>query len=62
MAALRRAGFRVDHYTGSHAIMYKEGHPHPISVPDHRGDIKPGTLRQIIKDAGLAIEDFIELL
>ncbi|MEK7474306.1 MAG: type II toxin-antitoxin system HicA family toxin [Candidatus Coatesbacteria bacterium] len=62
IAALRRAGFDVDHHTGSHAILYRSGHPNPVSVPTHRRDLKPGTLRRIIKDAGLSIEEFRQLL
>ncbi|MBI5245333.1 MAG: type II toxin-antitoxin system HicA family toxin [Elusimicrobia bacterium] len=62
IAALRRAGFRVDHHTGGHAILYKEGHPHPVTVPEHPGDLKMGTLRRIVKDAGLSIPEFVELL
>lgn len=62
VAALRRAGFGVDHQTGSHAILYKPGHPNPITVPMHSGDMKSGTLRRIVKDAGLTVEGFRELL
>ncbi len=32
------------------------------SVPHHRKDLKPGTLHQIIKDAGLTVDEFIALL
>jgi predicted RNA binding protein YcfA (HicA-like mRNA interferase family) len=55
IAALRRAGFVVDHQTGSHAIVYKPGHPNPITIPVHSGDMKSGTLRRIVKDAGLSV-------
>lgn len=62
LAALRNSGFIVDHHTGSHAILYKPGHPHPVTVPVHAGDMKPGTLRRIIKDAGLSVDAFVSLL
>ena len=62
IAALRRAGFSVDHQTGSHAILYKPGHPNPVTVPVHPGDMKTGTLRRIIKDAGLTVEAFVGFL
>lgn len=62
IAALRRAGFAVDHHTGSHAVMYKPGHPNPVSVPEHSRDMKPGTLHRIIKDAGLSVDEFRNLL
>ena len=45
-AALRRAGFAVDHHTGSHAVLYKPGHPNPVTVPMHTRDLKLGTLRR----------------
>ena len=32
----------------------------PITVPLHK-EIKPGLLSQIIKDAGLSVDEFIEL-
>ncbi|MDE2142475.1 MAG: type II toxin-antitoxin system HicA family toxin [Elusimicrobia bacterium] len=62
LAALRRAGFLLHHQTGSHAILYKSGHPYPITVPVHPGDLKSGTLRRIIHDAGLTVEEFRRLL
>lgn len=38
--------------------MYKDG-SQPISVPVHGGkDMKHGTLRGIIKDAGLTVDEF----
>jgi predicted RNA binding protein YcfA (HicA-like mRNA interferase family) len=36
---LKRAGYTVDHQTGSHVILYKHGHL-PISVPSHNRDLK----------------------
>ena len=62
LSALRRAGFILDHQTGSHAILYKQGHPNPVTVPVHPGDLKSGTLRHMIKDAGLSVEEFSRLL
>ncbi len=60
--ALQRAGFVIDHQTGSHVILYKDGHPNPVSVPQHNKDLKRGTLVRIIKDAGLDHDRFLELL
>jgi len=62
LAALRRAGFVVDHQTGSHAILYRPGHPNPVTVPIHSGDLKTGTLLRIVKDAGLTVDEFRDLL
>jgi predicted RNA binding protein YcfA (HicA-like mRNA interferase family) len=34
-----------------------------VSVPAHGGrDLKPGTLRGVIRDAGLTVEEFVRLL
>jgi len=60
--ALLRAGFSVRRQTGSHIIIFKSGLNRPITVPVHTNDIPQGTLRAIIRQAGLTIEEFIELL
>jgi len=62
VAALEKAGFTVRRQTGSHVIMYKSGIRHPISIPQHPGDLPKGTLRAIIIQAGLTIDEFLGLL
>ena len=62
VAALRRAGWSVIGQTGSHA---KLGHPSTsarVTVPMHSGDINSGTLRSILKQAGLTADEFRALL
>lgn len=61
IAALKKAGYMVDHQTGSHAIMYKRGCV-PITVPSHNRDLKKGTLHQIIRNSGLTAEGFLKLM
>jgi predicted RNA binding protein YcfA (HicA-like mRNA interferase family) len=61
VAALQRAGFEVKRQRGSHIIMTKAGFSETLSVPDHR-ELKPGTLRALIRKAGLTIDQFEELL
>ena len=47
-------GWVLDRVEGSHHIFKKIGHSHSISVPVHKGkDIKTGTARAIMKDAGI---------
>lgn len=58
--ALKRKGFAVHHTTGSHYFLKKE--KLRVSVPYHNKDLKPGTLASIIAQAGLTIEEFVELL
>ena len=48
---LRKAGFQK-RSGGKHDIWIKSGFP-PIPVPRHRGDIPMGTLKNILKAAGL---------
>jgi predicted RNA binding protein YcfA (HicA-like mRNA interferase family) len=52
--ALQKAGFAIKRQTGSHVIMKRP--PLRVSFPNHRKSLKPGTLSQIIKDAGLSVE------
>ena len=60
--ALTRVGFSIDHQTGSHIIMRKDGSKSvTISVPKHK-EMKAGTLRILIKQAGLTVDDFVKLL
>lgn len=61
--ALERAGFAVSRTSGSHCRLVHTGNPaRKITVPIYAGDLKRGTLRGIIAQAGLTVADFIELL
>lgn len=62
--AVERAGFIVDRDTGSHHILAHPNDPRrAVTVSPHGGrDLKPGTLRDIIRQAGLTIEEFRNLL
>jgi predicted RNA binding protein YcfA (HicA-like mRNA interferase family) len=57
--ALRRAGFETLRQTGSHLVMRKDSRT--VVVPQQK-PIKPGTLKGIIEQAGLTVEEFIALL
>lgn len=60
VAALQRAGFAFVRQTGSHAV-YDDGE-HVVVVPRHPGKIKPGTMRSIIRQAGMTVDEFLEIL
>jgi predicted RNA binding protein YcfA (HicA-like mRNA interferase family) len=60
IALLERFGYTIDHQTGSHIVMYKPGRL-PVVVPSHNRDLKKGTLRQILRNAGLSIDEFLGL-
>jgi predicted RNA binding protein YcfA (HicA-like mRNA interferase family) len=55
-----RNGWVLARQKGSHMILVKEGSRASLSVPNHR-EIAPGTLRSLIRAAGLNVEAFIAL-
>lgn len=63
LKALKKAGFIFSFQAGSHATF-----KHPITgkrltVPLHRGkDFKKGTLRNIIRQADLSVDEFIRYM
>ena len=56
-----KIGWEVARQRGSHIIMVKEGQIATLSIPDHK-EVARGTLRSLIRSAGLTISDFIELM
>jgi len=62
--ALTKTGFVVNRIVGSHHVLVYPGDPtRTVTVPVHAGrDLKPGTLRSIIRQTGLTVEGFVELL
>ncbi len=63
IAALERADFFIDHQTGSHARLIHQTESHRrVSVPMHNKDLKKGTLKNILRQAELSVEEFIKLL
>lgn len=59
--ALQKVGFEVRRQKGSHIIMNRSDPYAMVSIPNHK-TLKPGTLRKIIQDAGLTIDEFKALL
>lgn len=54
-------GYEFDHQRGSHIILRKNEYPHRrITVPEHK-EIAKGTLRSIIRESGLSLNEFLEL-
>ncbi len=61
--ALKRAGFIKDRQRGSHLTLISSTTDKTVTIPVHTGvDIGKGLLKKIIKDAGLTIEEFKNLL
>ena len=60
--ALSKIGYQPDHQTGSHMILRHVNEPHRrLSVPNHK-ELSKGLLRDLIKEAGLTVEEFVKLL
>jgi len=59
--ALAHVGFVLDRQKGSHMILRRETPAVTLSVPDHR-ELDRGTLRAILRQAGISPEDFARLL
>jgi predicted RNA binding protein YcfA (HicA-like mRNA interferase family) len=53
----QKAGWAVDRKRGSHVILVKDGQPATLSVPDHK-EIAKGTLRSLIRAAGMTTDEF----
>ena len=63
LAALLRAGFYVHHQTGSHVnLKHKIKSDVHVVIPRHNRDLALSTLKSIIKQLGLKLEEFMELL
>jgi predicted RNA binding protein YcfA (HicA-like mRNA interferase family) len=60
---LESVGYQVIRQRGSHLRLRDESEPEhlPVTVPDHK-TIKPGLLRQILRDANLTVDEFVDLL
>ena len=59
---LGKIGYFTDHQTGSHVILRHEDPPYRrLTVPDHK-EIAKGTLRTILRQAGLTVPEFGKLL
>jgi predicted RNA binding protein YcfA (HicA-like mRNA interferase family) len=60
--ALGKIGYEADHQTGSHIILRQTLPPYRrLSIPDHK-ELAKGTLRAIIRQAGLTVEEFSQLI
>ncbi len=60
--ALKKAGFAVVRQRGSHVILKRQGYAFLVAVLCHPGDLATGTLRQIVSDSGLTVDEFAALL
>ena len=59
--AFKQHGWSLARYIDDHFILKKQGERFLLSVPDHN-PVKKGTLRRLIRDAGLSVDNFVDLL
>ena len=58
--AFAKAGWAKDRQRGSHLVMLKPGRNVSLSIPQHR-ELAPGTLRALIRSAGITVDQFVAL-
>lgn len=58
--AFQKLGFLFHHQKGSHIVLYHTNGRH-LSVPDHK-ELDRGTLRSLIRGAGVTVDQFVDLL
>ena len=58
--AFAKVGYLLDHQTGSHMII-RHTNRRRLTVPDHH-ELAKGTLRALIREAGLTVDQFVALL
>ncbi len=59
--AFQKAGWQVAGQVGSHLVMVKSGVRVNLSIPQHK-ELSVGTLRVLIRHAGLTVDEFLKLL
>ena len=62
LKAFQKIGYILDHQTGGHMILRHQNPPYRrLTVPDHK-TLAKGTLRSLIRESGLTVEQFAKLL
>jgi predicted RNA binding protein YcfA (HicA-like mRNA interferase family) len=59
--AFEKLGWQIARQRGSHIIMVKEGETTTLSIPDHK-EVAKGTLRSLIRSAGITVDEFADQL
>jgi len=59
--AFEKVGWVFNRQRGSHTLLVKTGMPFNLTIPDQK-ELDRGLWRGVIRDAGLTVEEFVELL
>jgi predicted RNA binding protein YcfA (HicA-like mRNA interferase family) len=58
---LEKAGFYIKRQESSHIVLRRDNPFAQLTVPNHK-TLDKGTLRSIIRQAGMSVDEFISLL
>lgn len=61
VTALKKAGFYFKRQEGSHIILRRDNPFSQVVVPNHK-ELDRGTIRAIIRQSGLTVDQFVGLL
>jgi predicted RNA binding protein YcfA (HicA-like mRNA interferase family) len=61
VVAFQKAGWVIVGQVGSHVVMTKSAMRVNLSIPQHR-ELSVGTLRALIRNAGLTVDEFLHPL
>ena len=61
LKALSKVGFRLRRQVESHMILKRESDGKRVAIPNH-DELPKGTLRAIVRQCDLTVEEFIKLL
>jgi predicted RNA binding protein YcfA (HicA-like mRNA interferase family) len=56
-----KLGWQFVRQSSSHMIMAKDDEIATLSIPDHR-EVAKGTLRSLIRTAGLTVQEFVKMI
>ena len=59
--AFAKTGWEAMGQVGSHLVLSKMGERANLSIPQHK-ELSVGTLRALIRSAGISVDDFLKLL
>jgi len=59
--AFQKVGWSAIGQVGSHLVLVKAGARANLSIPQHK-ELSVGTLRSLIRSAGLTVDEFLNLL
>lgn len=61
VAVFESLGWQFTRQSGSHLIMTKAGERGTLAIPNHK-EVAKGTLRGVIRTAGISVDDFLAAL